>query len=44
MIEQATPLVLFVEDDAVLRLHVAERLEASGFPTLHACTASEAIK
>lgn len=44
MAKQALPAVLVVEDDDVLRTHALERLEAAGFPTLHASNAQDAIK
>jgi CheY-like chemotaxis protein len=44
MTAEALPLVLVVEDDAALRLNVAEHLEAAGLPTLTSDSAPEAIK
>lgn len=37
------PLVLVVEDDALLRMHAAEMIEEAGFQVLEAQSADEAI-
>lgn len=42
--EARIPLVLVVEDEALLRLHIVDYLESRGFAVLQAANADEAIE